>query len=147
MPTKVKNEIENTLCRYYLDAQPEKWEETNKFQFIFNLMLKLIEGWRIRKLVWEQDWTCLWNIQSENSINDFTNGLANASIQLVHPALWWKNSLRDQTQERVNEAFGLDHWGGSNDKIISLTNINDDYNESVKADNGTDAFRRALEKP
>ena len=45
-----------------------------------------------------------------------------------------KNSLRRQTQLRINEAFGLDIRGTSQEfKIESITNESSDYNDMVKS--------------
>ncbi len=150
MPTKVKNEIrEHSLQILSRCNNPEKWEETNKSPIYLQPEVKT--NWKVEESEnWFENKTGLvyGMVQSGKTASMISlMGLANASgYNLFILLCGGKNSLRDQTQERVNEAFGLDHWGGSNDKIISLTNINDDYNESVKADNGTDAFRRALGK-
>ena len=149
MPTKVKNEIrEHSLQILSRCNNPEKWEETNKSPIYLQPDVKT--NWKVEESNWFENKTGLvyGMVQSGKTASMISlMGLANASgYNLFILLCGGKNSLRDQTQERVNEAFGLDHWGGSNDKIISLTNINDDYNESVKADNGTDAFRRALGK-
>jgi len=72
-------------------------------------------------------------------------GLANASgYNLFIVLCGGKNSLRNQTQERVNDAFGLGPWGDNNMgfNINSLTKKNQDYSESVDSLNsGEDVFR------
>lgn len=150
MPRDVKKEIrEHSLQILSRCNNPVKWEETNKSPIYLQPEIKT--NWKVEESEnWFENKTGLvyGMVQSGKTASMISlMGLANASgYNLFILLCGGKNSLRDQTQERVNEAFGLNHWGGSNDEIISLTNINDDYNESVKADNGTDAFRSALGK-
>lgn len=156
MPIKVKKDIrEHSLQILSRCNNPEMWEETNKGPIYHHTDIKIN---------WKKEGTENWfenkaglvygMVQSGKTASMISlMGLANASgYNLFILLCGGKNSLRDQTQERVNEAFSLNHWGslqewaGSDDKIISLTNVNDDYNESVKADNGTYAFKSALGK-
>lgn len=150
MPIRVKEDIrEHSLQILSRCNNPEIWEETNEAPIYQHPDIKIN---------WKKDGTENWfdnkaglvygMVQSGKTASMISlMGLANTSGYNLFVLLCGnKNSLRDQTQERVNEAFGLDPWGGSNDKIKSLTHLNDDYNESVKADNGTDAFSSALGK-